>query len=263
MKPNYKNWLPKGMLYALIAGTAVSLIGFLLFGVLGIGVKGGLRIALGVIFAVAFFVCGKSTQWCACAYNAFSYDGKRKLSKQIIDGTAEYITLPESGVGLDVGCGSGALTIACAKRNPQGKMVGVDRWGKEYASFSLPLCQDNAKAEGVKNTEFRRGDATKLDFPDESFDAVTSNYVYHNITGADKQKLLLETLRVLKKGGTFAIHDLMSQRRYGDMQVFVKKLKGMGYERVELIDTINGKFMSRSEAKRLMLMGSTLLVGKK
>ena len=49
----------------------------------------------------------------------------------------------------------------------------------------------------------------KLDFPDESFDAVASNYVYHNITGEDKQELLLETLRVLKKGGTFAIHDLM------------------------------------------------------
>ena len=46
---------------------------------------------------------------------------------------------------------------------------------------------------------FRRGNAVKLDFPDESFDAVTSNYVYHNITGKDKQQLLLETLRVLKK----------------------------------------------------------------
>ena len=32
----------------------------------------------------------------------------------------------------------------------------------------------------------------------------------------NKQELLLETLRVLKKGGTFAIHDLMSERRYGD-----------------------------------------------
>lgn len=263
MKSNYKNWIPKGMLYALIAGTAVSLAGFLLFGAIGVGVKGGLRIALGAVFSIVFLICGKSTQWCVCAYNAFSYDGKRKLSKQIIDGTAEYITLPEGGVGLDVGCGSGALTIACAKRNPQGKMTGVDCWGKEYTSFSLPLCQNNAKAEGVTNTEFRRGDAAKLDFPDESFDAVTSNYVYHNITGADKQKLLLETLRVLKKGGTFAIHDLMSPRRYGDMQAFVKKLKDMGYERVELIDTTDGKFMSRSEAKHLMLTGSTLLVGKK
>ena len=87
--------------------------------------------------------------------------------------------------------------------------------------------------------------------------------VYHNITGEDKQALLLETLRVLKKGGTFAIHDLMSPRRYGDMQAFVQKLREMGYERVELIDTTTGKFMTPKEAKRLMLHGSTLLVGRK
>ena len=137
-------------------------------------------------------------------------------------------------------------------------MVGIDRWGKEYASFSLPLCEKNAAAEGVKNVSFRRGNAVKLDFPDESFDAVTSNYVYHNITGKDKQALLLEPLRVLKKGGTFAIHDLMSPRRYGDMQEFVQK----GYERVELIDTTDGSFMTPKEAGRLMLCGSTLLVGR-
>ena len=59
----------------------------------------------------------------------------------------------------------------------------------------------------------------------------------------NKQELLLETLRVLKKGGTFAIHDLMSPGRYGDMQAFVQKLRDMGYERVELIDTTTGKFM--------------------
>ena len=61
--------------------------------------------------------------------------------------------------------------------------------------------------------------------------------------GRNKQELLLETLRVLKKGGTFAIHDLMSERRYGDMQAFVQKLREMGYERVELIDTTTGKFI--------------------
>ncbi len=63
---------------------------------------------------------------------------------------------------------------------------------------------------------------------------------------------MLETLRVPKKGGTFAIHDLMSERRYGDMQAFVQKLREMGYERVELIDTTKGKFMPPKEAKRLM-----------
>ena len=263
MKPDYKNWIPKGMLFSLIAGTVLSFALLLIFSVLGVGVSGGLRTALGVLFAIAFVVCAKYTGWCVYAYRSFSYDGKRKLSKQIIDGTAEYISLPENGVGLDVGCGSGALTIACAKRNPQGKMLGIDRWGMEYASFSQKLCEKNAAAEGITNASFRRGDAVKLDFPGESFDAVTSNYVYHNISGKNKQELLLETLRVLKKGGCFAIHDLMSPRRYGDMQAFVNKLKSMGYERVELIDTTDGKFMSKKEAAHIMLRGSALLVGKK
>ena len=177
MKPDYKNWIPKGMLFSLIAGTVLSFALLLVFGIFGIGVGGKLRVVLGVVFGIAFVVCAKCTQWCVYAYRSFSYDDERKLSKQIIDGTAEHITLPEGGVGLDIGCGSGALTIACAKRNPQGKMIGIDRWGKEYASFSLPLCEKNAAAEGVKNASFRRGNAVKLDFPDESFDAVTSNYV--------------------------------------------------------------------------------------
>lgn len=141
MKPDYKNWIPKGMLFSLIAGTVLSLVLLLVFGVFGIGVSGKLRVVLGVVFGIASVVCAKYTQWCVYAYRSFSYDGERKISKQIIDGTAEQITLPDGGVGLDIGCGSGALTITCAKRNPQGKMVGIDRWGKEYASFSLPLCE--------------------------------------------------------------------------------------------------------------------------
>ena len=185
------------------------------------------------------------------------------MSKQIIEGIAGYVKLPEGGVGLDVGCGSGALTIACSKRNPQGRFIGIDRWGKEYASYNKPLCEANAKAEGVGNTEFRQGDALKLDFPDESFDAVVSNYVYHNILGRDRQEILLETLRVLKKGGTFALHDIFSKAKYGDMQAFVRLLREMGYEEVELIDTTDGMFMSPTEAKWMALSGSGLLAGRK
>lgn len=263
MKPDYKNWVPKILIGGMMAATAVLAIALLVFGVFGVGVEGAWRVVLSVVLAVAFIACAKYLEWCIHAYQTFSYDGERKLSKQIVEGTAKYVTLPDGGYGLDVGCGSGALTIACAKRNPQGTMVGVDRWGKEYAAFNKPLCERNAEAEGVSNVSFARGDANHLEFEDENFDAVTSNYVYHNITGADKQKLLLETLRVLKKGGVFAIHDLMSPARYGDMAAFAQKLKALGYEDVHLIDTTNGLFMSPKEARRLMLKGSTLLVGKK
>ena len=253
MKADYKNWVPKGMIY-------------------GFGAAGaGLAIAAGAVknrpvsalLGAGALGCGAFTAWCVYANGQFSYDGERKLSKQIVEGTAEYIILPEGGVGLDVGCGSGALTIACAKSNPQGSMVGIDRWGPEYASFCQDLCEKNAEAEGVSNVSFQKGDACKLDFPDETFDAVTSNYVYHNITGRNKQALLRETLRVLKKGGTFAIHDLMEPARYGDMGKFVEELKAEGYENVRLIKTANGCFMSPVEAKLMLLSGSALLIGKK
>jgi len=185
------------------------------------------------------------------------------MSRQIIEGIASYVKLPDGGTGLDVGCGSGALAIACAKRNPKSSFIGLDRWGKEYASFNKPLCESNAAAEGVKNTSFIKGDANKLDFPDESFDAVVSNYVYHNIPSNDRQAILLETLRVLKKGGVFAIHDIFSKTKYGDMQAFVRKLKSMGYDDVQLIDTTDGMFMKKSEASWMALSGSALLTGRK
>ena len=261
MKPDYKNWMPKGMVLTAVGATAAFLLLFIVFGLTGL-VSGTLKTVLFIVFLVGTVIGLIVSVWMALMYRAFSYNGKRQMSKQIIEGIAGYVTLQNGDFGLDVGCGSGALAIACAKRNKNASFTGVDRWGKEYASFNKPLCENNAKAEGVMNVSFQHGDATKLDFPDESFDAVVSNYVYHNIPG-DRQAYLLETLRTLKKGGTFALHDIFSRSRYGDMQAFVRKLKDMGYERVELIDTTNGLFMSKWEATWMELSGSALLVGRK
>lgn len=137
MKADYKNWVPKGMIYGLGAATA---------GLAGAAVaarhrfKGKLGTVGSAVLGAGAVSSGAVTAWCVYAHNQFSYNGNRKLSKDIIDGIAEYVTLPENGVGLDVGCGSGALTIACARRNPQSRMVGIDRWGAEYASYSQKLC---------------------------------------------------------------------------------------------------------------------------
>ena len=257
MKADYINWMPKGMVYGFIAAAVGVMAAFAI--VTALTTWTVVKIVLG---AAAVIFIGMAI-WAAMMHSRFSYNGKRQMSKWIIEGTAEYVKIPDGGRGLDVGCGSGALTIACAKRNPNATFVGIDRWGKEYASFSKTLCENNARAEGVSNIRFLNGDATKLSFEDETFDAVTSNYVYHNITGFNKQDLLLETLRTLKKGGTFAIHDIMSQGRYGDMQAFADRLRSEGFREVNLIRTDDGKFMSKFESKWMGLSGSTLLVGIK
>ena len=263
-KPDYRNWVPKRMLKAKIIESLVCLILFILFGASDLILQGRQRIIWGLILGIGCLILILITAWVTILYKAFDYNGKRKLAKIIIEGTADYVKIPDGGVGLDVGCGSGALTIACAKRNPKATMVGCDIWSGGYKSeFSKKLCQDNARAEGVENVSFESGNAVKLPFEDESFDVVTSNYVYHNIMGHNKQKLLLETLRVLKKGGVFVIHDLMNKSRYGDMDKFSEKLKKDGYENVQLIDTTKGLFLDHKEAILLGLYGSTLLIGRK
>ena len=254
MKADYKNWMPKGMVLGTIGITEAICFVTVIVGIASI--VGNVLLILTVLFALISF-------WMYLMYRAFSYNGTRQMSKQIIEGVSSYVKIPDGGKCLDVGCGSGALSIACANKNPGAQIIGIDRWGKEYASFRKSLCESNSVAEGVNNTSFQQGDACKLDFADETFDAVTSNYVYHNIPSKDRQAILLETLRTLKKGGTFAIHDIMSRFRYGDMQNFIEELKSEGYEEVRLIPTDNGKFMSKLEGTLMMLKGSALLVGKK
>lgn len=262
-KPDYANWMPKEM----VVGSALGTGALLTAGMITAKKAAASNSKTGKICSYALMIgaagCGLFSIYSFIARKAFSYEGDRKLSKQIIDGIASYITIPDGETGLDVGCGSGALTIACAKRNPKAMMVGMDHWGPEYRDFSKAVCERNAAAEGVENVRFEQGNAVKLDYPDESFDVVTSNYVYHNIAGFDKKKLVYETLRVLKKGGTFAIHDLMEKGRYGDVQKLVERLKSEGYREVYLIDTTDKFFKSPQEAKLLMLGGSTLLFGRK
>lgn len=256
--------MPKGMVLGTLTGCFGCLVLFLVFGVSGLIAAGTLKTVLTIVFLALTIVLASVTLWMWLMYRAFSYDGHRQMSRQIIDGVAQYVDLPEGGHGLDVGCGSGALTIAVAKRNTKSQMTGIDRWGAEYASFSKTLCENNAGAEGVDDmTSFAQGDALKLDFPNETFDAVCSNYVYHNIPSRNRQAILMETLRVLKKGGTFAIHDIFSRQKYGDMRAFMQRLKEMGYEQVEFIPTDSGRFMSSWEARWMALRGSALLVGKK
>ncbi len=263
MKADYANWMPKETIIGFAAGSGALLAAGMSTAKKAAKTDSKLGKFCGAALMAGAAGCAAFSIYSVFIRKAFSYDGKRKLSKQIIDGVAAYVMVPDGGTGLDIGCGSGALTIACAKRNPNAVMVGMDHWGADYREFSKAVCERNAEAEGVTNIRFEQGNAVKLNYPDESFDAVTSNYVYHNIVGVDKQTLLLETLWVLKKGGTFAIHDLMGKSRYGDMEKLVRKLKSEGYETVYLIGTTDKFFESPQEAKILMLGDSALLFGKK
>ncbi len=92
---------------------------------------------LTIAFAVITLVFCGLTVWAVCMYRAFDYNGKRQMARQIIEGTASCVKLPEGSKCLDVGYGSGALGIAVGKRTPRAEIVGIDRWSREYASFTV------------------------------------------------------------------------------------------------------------------------------
>lgn len=93
---------------------------------------------------------------------------------------------------------------------------------------------------------FQKGDAAKLAFPDETFDAAVSNFVFHEVRSAkDKRDVVREALRVVKKGGTFSFQDMFSQKAlYGDMNEFVNTLKAEGISEIHYIGNLEKNWTS-------------------
>ena len=253
---DYGSWMSNPVFYMvgglLAAAVVLAALFFLVFQLA----------ALGAAFVCAAVCLLALLGWLVWIRRQYAFGGGGIMGRvhQVV---LSHLDFDGKGQLLEVGCGSGALSIRAALSWPETQVTGIDYWAAVY-NYSQGLCEKNAASEGVAaRCRFLHGDANQLDFPDGSFDAVVSNYVYHNITGADKRALLQESLRVLKKGGVFALNDEMKPRMYGDMEAFAQELRDMGYEEVRLIDTAQEAFGSRRRAALMMLGESRMLVGRK
>lgn len=265
MKPDYKNWLPETVLHTGIKRTAIPLILGLVFGVFGLGIlPTPIRLVLIFVFSMATFWFGYKTYCWYGAYQDFDLNNPRSIAWKVISGVAGKVDLPPRAKVLDIGTGSGALALAIARRHPDAMIIGTDPWDQKVTpGIDQKLCQSNARAEGVKHTVFMYGIAQKIEFPDETFDAVVSNYVYHHVQGMDRVDAILEALRTVKKGGVFVIHDIMTRGFYGDKNILLKRVLESGVREAELIPTDDGAFLTPAEAEKSMLKGSCLLIGRK
>ncbi|MPZ23802.1 MAG: methyltransferase domain-containing protein [Dehalococcoidia bacterium] len=108
-----------------------------------------------------------------------------------------------SGIGdggrlLDVACASGELALDAAEMvGRDGRVVGIDLSDK-----MVEVARRKAAQRRAINVEFRRMDANTLDFPDETFDAVTCGIALHHFP--DPGVVLREIHRVLKPGACLA-----------------------------------------------------------
>ena len=258
MKPDYGNWVPKRLLYGLLI--AVLITTALLIGALAAGWAWPWLVLVAILLVVsAGFLC-----YMTVLYHVFSFSGGGLMGR-----VHEYVAnhLPWDGRGrlLDVGCGAGALTIRCAKKFPEACCVGIDYWGIKW-DYSQRMCQHNAEAEEVADRcIFQHGDANHLDFPDGSFDAVVSNFVYHEIhDGKSREELLRETLRVLRPGGSFALQDLFGLKSaYGDFQGIIERLQTDTVSEIHYADSATEIPIPKWLRVSGMMPGVGIIYGKK
>lgn len=222
METNYGNWVPKTMMKYGWGASALLLI----IDILCITVWKNKIIS--IVVSVLFIIALSLSIYMQKCRNAFSFSGGNVMG-QIHQFVLSKLKWNGKGKLLDIGCGSGALTIRCAKKYKEAKVTGIDYWGKEW-NYAKEQCEKNASIESVPEITFMKGDAGKLPFKDSSFDAAVSNFVFHEVkTQPDKRKVVREALRILKKGGVFAFHDMFEQKKlYGDMNEFIKELKKEG-----------------------------------
>jgi SAM-dependent methyltransferase len=124
---------------------------------------------------------------------------------------------------LDVGCGSGSLSIAFAKYMGEGEVWGIDIWKRSDLSGNVPeRTMENIKIEGVENiVRLKTADAREIPFPDDYFDAVVAVYAIHNIH-SHADKAISEIFRVLKAGGIFVMVETGLMMLYLKHDIFPK-----------------------------------------
>lgn len=98
---------------------------------------------------------------------------------------------------LDIGCSTGATSIELATLTAC-TVVGID-----LNPISVEIATDRVRQAGLTSASFQVGDASRLEFPDSTFDVV----VCGNVTALvdDPERTITEYMRVLRNGGHLVV----------------------------------------------------------
>jgi ubiquinone/menaquinone biosynthesis C-methylase UbiE len=121
----------------------------------------------------------------------------------ITDAAALRLIVEASGAGpgdtvLDVACGGGV--VACGFAPHVAHVTGID-----MTPAMLERAAAHAKALGLTNVTWRRGDATQLPFADAVFSIVHTRFSFHHFL--DPLAALKEMVRVCRPGGRVVVCD--------------------------------------------------------
>jgi SAM-dependent methyltransferase len=99
---------------------------------------------------------------------------------------------------LEIGCGTGAHTVAFARQHPRTRFIATD-----IAAVAVDESRRRALEAGCTNVEVSRADVYELPLSPDSVDAVVVSFVLEHLR--DPHGALGAVLRVLRPGGTILV----------------------------------------------------------
>jgi ubiquinone/menaquinone biosynthesis C-methylase UbiE len=103
---------------------------------------------------------------------------------------------------LDLGCGTGTLTLMLHRQQPEAGLIGLD--GDENV---LKIAHQKSRVGGFTKIHWEKGLAFNLPNPGDTFSLVVSCLVIHHLILSDKRRTFNEVFRILKPEGSFHIAD--------------------------------------------------------
>jgi len=151
---------------------------------------------------------------------------------------------------LDIGAGSGLLTIALAKAFPGAQITGID-----ISEEMLKMARQNAAAAGFADrVNFLQAPAENLPFKDGYFNLTASNASLH--LWKDPPKVIDEIARVTAPGGHFILWD---NYRINPLKPFLRllgRVMGMNTRQCRLWMAAVGSSYTAGEAKTIVSTGA-------
>jgi SAM-dependent methyltransferase len=148
-------------------------------------------------------------------------EGSAGLTK-VVDAVLEECRESPGGVALDLGCGSGQVTIQLA--GSYTRVLAVD-----VSAPAIALLESKSAAEGVENIQALTHPIQTLELAPASLDLIVSNYALHHLRDVDKAELMRSSFRWLRPGGRLVIGDMMIGRgtERADRVIISGKVRGM------------------------------------
>jgi malonyl-CoA O-methyltransferase len=135
---------------------------------------------------------------------------QQKIARKLVSAVAFY---PSSV--LDLGCGTGEISILLKNKFPEAEVHGID-----IAPGMIAAAEMRSVYENKPDILFKVGDMEHIDYPAESFDLIVSNLSLQWLN--DLSSCFSEVSRLLKPGGTFLFSTVLAGSQQELQEAYLK-----------------------------------------